>query len=218
MDKKEGRMKDKTHSAITISRQMGSGGTYIGYLLAKELGYKYIDREILRQAAKHLKTDATWLENYDERSSGLLANILRGFSLGTPETTSVSPLSRPVYDRELFTLECRIMNDVVDQYSAVILGRGGFHTLRNRPGVIRVFVHAPLDFRTKRLMKVKNIADIQEAQAEIRESDQRKARFIKDMVGVNWTDSLNYHLCIDSSKIGFQSSVEMIMKLVKESS
>jgi cytidylate kinase len=67
-------------------------------------------------------------------------------------------------------------------------------------------------------MKVKNITDIQEAQVEILESDQRKARFIKDMVGVNWTDSLNYHLCIDSSKIGFQSSVEMIMKLVKEGS
>ena len=107
-------MGDKGHTAVTISRQMGSGGTYIGYLLAKEMGFKYIDREILRMAAKHLKTDTDWLENFDERSSGLLANILRGFALGTPETTCTAPLNRPVYDRELFTLECKIMNDMAD--------------------------------------------------------------------------------------------------------
>lgn len=209
-------MNEKERTVITLSRQMGSGGTYIGYLLAKELGYKYIDREILRQAAKHLKTEATWLENYDERSSGLLANVLRGFSLGTPETSLVSPQSRPVYDRELFTLECSIMNDVADRYNAVIIGRGGFYALRNRPGVLRVFIHAPLEFRIKRFMQVKKGVSREEARSEIEESDKRKAKFIKDMVGINWTNSLNYHMCIDASRVGIQSSVEMITKLMKE--
>jgi cytidylate kinase len=212
----EGRMGDKGHTAVTISRQMGSGGTYIGYLLAREMGFKYIDREILRLAAKHLKTDADWLENFDERSSGLLANILRGFALGTPETTCTSPLNRPVYDRELFTLECKIMNDMVDLHNAVIIGRAGFHALRDRLGVVRVFIHAPVEFRIKRLMKVQNITDIRQARADIEKSDQRKAKFIRDMVSVSWTDSLNYHLCIDSSRVSFEASVEMIMKLVEE--
>ena len=210
-------MGDNGHTAVTISRQMGSGGTYIGYLLARELGFKYIDREILRQAAKHLKTEADWLENYDERSSGLLANILRGFALGTPKTTHTTPLNRPVYDRELFTLECKIMNDIVDLHNAVIIGRAGFHALRDRPGVIRVFIHAPLEFRIKRLMKVQKITDIRKARADIEKSDQRKAKFIRDMVGVSWTDSLNYHLCIDSSRVSFEASVEMIMKLMEDS-
>jgi len=208
-------MGDKGHTAVTISRQMGSGGTYIGYLLARELGFKYIDREILRQAAKHLKTEADWLENYDERSSGLLANILRGFALGTPETTHTTPLNRPVYDRELFTLECKIMNDIVDLHNAVIIGRAGFHALRDRPGVIRVFIHAPLEFRIKRLMKVQKITDIRKARADIEKSDKRKAKFIRDMVGISWTDSLNYHLSIDSSIAGFDASMKMIMKLME---
>ncbi len=209
-------MKDQGHTAITISRQMGSGGTYIGYLLAHSLGFKYVDREILRLAAKHLKTDPDWLQRYDERSSGLLENILRGFAMGTPETACASPLVRPVYDRELFNLECRIMNDIVDRYSAVIIGRGGFYALRDRPGVIRVFIHAPAEFRLERLMKVHALSGTDQGHSEIEDSDRRRARFIRDMVGVDWTDSLNYHLCIDTSSVGLQAAADMIMKLVKE--
>jgi cytidylate kinase len=208
-------MSEQQHSVITLSRQMGSGGTYLGYLLAKELGFKYVDREILRQAAQYLKTDVGWLADFEGRSSGLLVNILRGFALGTPETTSPYTLSRPVYDRELFTIECKIMNDMADLHNVVIIGRGGFHALRDRPGVTRVFIHAPLDFRIKRLMKVQNITNIRQARADIEESDQSRAKFIRDMVGVNWTDSLNYHISIDSSRVSFEASVEMIMKLVK---
>lgn len=208
-------MSEHQHSVITLSRQMGSGGTYLGYLLAKELGFKYVDREILRLAAQYLKTDVGWLAGFEGRSSGLLVNILRGFALGTPETTIPYPLSRPVYDRELFTIECKIMNDMADLHNVVIIGRGGFHALRDRPGVTRVFIHAPLDFRIKRLMKVQNITNIRQARADIEESDQSRAKFIRDMVGVNWTDSLNYHVSIDSSRVSFEASVEMIMKLVK---
>lgn len=193
---------------------MGSGGTYIGYLLAKQLGFKYADREILRQAAQYLKTDERSLAAFEGRSSGLLANILRGFALGTPETTCTYPLNRPVYDRELFALECKIINDMADLHDVVIIGRGGFYALKDRPGVTRVFIHAPLDFRIKRLMEVQNITDIRKARAEIEESDQSRAKFIRDMVGVNWTDSLNYHIAIDSSKLSFEASVGMIVKLV----
>ncbi|MEN6473715.1 MAG: cytidylate kinase-like family protein [Syntrophaceae bacterium] len=207
-------MPEHQHSVITLSRQMGSGGTYIGYLLAKELGFKYADREILRQAAQYLKTDEGYLDRFEGRSSGLLANILRGLSLGTPETISPYPLNRPVYDKDLFTLECKIMNDMADLHDVVIIGRGGFYALRNRPGVTRVFIHAPLDFRIKRLMEVQNITDNRQARADIEESDQSRAKFIRDMVGVNWTDSLNYHIAIDSSRVSCEASVRMIMKLM----
>lgn len=212
---REGEVEGKPHTVITISRQMGSGGSYTGYLLARELGFTYVDREILRLAAKHMGTDEKWLGRYDERSSGIIANILRGFSFGTPEAALVPPLQMPVYDRDLFVLECRIMNDIADRYSAVIVGRGGFHALRDRPLVVRVFIHAPLEFRVKRLMKVQDISSFDEAKSMVEESDRKRARFIKDMVGVDWTDAKNYHLCIDMSAFGFSESVEMIVRLVK---
>lgn len=207
---------EKSPITITISRQMGSGGSYIGYSAAKELGFKYIDREILRQAAERLGTDAGALEHLDGRSASLLETIMKGFSFGLPEISLPLPQRRPVDHRELFSVECKIMNEIADRYSAVIVGRGGFNTLKNRPEVIRVFVHAPLEFRIERIMKAQNIKDKKEVQARLKESDHIRAKFIRDMAGVDWTDARNYHLCIDSSLFAFPTIIAMIVKLAEK--
>ncbi len=212
-------MSTQPRRAITLSRQMGSGGSYIGRLAARELGFTFVDREVLRQAAEHLGTEVSQLEHRDERSSGLIEKLLRGFFLGAPEApASFQHLKRPVYDRDLFSLECRIMNEIADRYNAVIIGRGGFFALRNRPAgsVIRVFVHAPLEFRVRRVMKARNIPEA-EARSIVEECDLGRSRFIRDMVGVEWTDARNYHLCIDSSVAGFPRCVEMIAGMIRAS-
>ena len=76
-------MTEKT--VITISRQTGSGGTYIGFLAAKKLGFRYLDREILQQAAKEMGLEPQMLENFDGRSVPLLERIINSFCFGTPE-------------------------------------------------------------------------------------------------------------------------------------
>jgi len=208
-------MENRTNTIVAISRQMASGGSYIGYLLAKKLNFKYVDREILREAAKNLGTDEGWLQHFDERSSGIITKILSGFSLGAPETGTVIPLHPPVYDKDLYTLECKIMNQIVDNCHAVIMGRGGFYALKERPKVICVFIHAPMEFRIKRFMKVQNINE-REARSALEESDRKRTKFIRDMAGVDWTDSRNYHLCIDSSMIDFNSIVDLILGFVNK--
>jgi cytidylate kinase len=202
-------MEKTSKTAIVISRQMGSGGTYIGYLTAKKLGFQYVDREILREASRQLEIDVGILENLDERSSGLVSNLIRAFTFGTPEAHS-APLRKPIYEKDLFAVECRIMNEIADRYDAVIVGRAGFYALRNRPQVVRVFVHAPVEFRVRRIMKVQGMTDIREARSLVEETDRRRTKFIKDMTGADWSDARNYHLCIDASVIDFGSSVDMI--------
>jgi CMP/dCMP kinase len=207
-------MEEEPHIAITISKQMGSGGLYIGYLVAKRLGFKYTDREILRRAAEHLGMDSSQLQEHDERSCGPIDSLIRAFSFGTPETAYLLPVNRPVYDKDLFTLESRIMRRIADQYSAVIAGRAGFNVLRERPGVFHLFIHAPLDFRIERLMKAQHITDVGEARAKVEESDRMRSKFVHDMTGVDWTDARNFHLCIDTSVVGLEASVEMIVGLI----
>jgi cytidylate kinase len=209
-------MEHKPHVAITVSKQMGSGGSYIGYLVAGQLGFKYVDREILRQAAARLGTDAGLLESHDERSCSIIEKVVAGFTFGTPETAYVPPINRPVYDKDLFAVESRIMQEIVDRHNAVIAGRAGFYVLGKRKGVIRLFIHAPLEFRVKRVMQVQRIAEAKEATSTVEESDRRRAKYVKDMVGADWTDARNYHLCIDSSVVGFPASAEMIIKLVEK--
>jgi cytidylate kinase len=206
--------KEKLCITIAISRQMGSGGTYIGYLAAKELGFRYLDREILRQAANKLGIEPDMLERYDERSTSVIENIIQSCCFGKPEMPFLPPLGKPVYNKDLFALESKIMKEVADQCSAVIVGRGGFYILKDRPNTINIFVHAPLDYRIERIMKVQKITDKREAQKMIEESDHKRAKFIRDMVGIDRFDARNYHLCIDSSVVGFPACVEMITKIV----
>ncbi len=204
---------EKRGMAITVSRQMGSGGTYIGIEAAKALGFSYVDRGILRRAASLLKTDEVSLEGYEEKSSGLIRNLLRTYALGTPET--FTPTERPVYDRDLFVLESKIIREIVAKHDAVIMGRGGFSLLKNRPKTVHLFVYGPRDYRVERLMKDTGSADLREAQARIDESDRRRARFIKDMVGAEWTDARNYHLSVDSSIAGLSESLRMVIAFVE---
>ncbi len=202
---------------VTVSRLMGSGGGYVGYLAAKELGFRYVDREILREAARKLGTDVRLLEEIDGRSSSLLKSIVRSFGMGAPEAISQPPPTLPVYERDLFDLQSRIMREIADQYDAVIIGRGAFHVLRSREGVIHVFIHAPEAFRVNRVMKVQNITDFNKARSLVRESDQGRKKFIRDMTGSDWMDARNYHLCVDTSTVGLPACVEMIVKLVGSS-
>jgi CMP/dCMP kinase len=202
---------------VTISRLMGSGGAYIGHLVARKIGIRCVDREILREAAKKLGRDVRLLEEVDGRSSSLLKSIVRSFGMGSPEAISQPPPAYPVYEKDLFEVQSRVIREIAVQYDAVIIGRGAFHTLRGHPGAIHVFVHAPEAFRVSRVMKVQKITDFNEARTLVRESDQRRRKFIRDMTGSDWMDARNYHLCIDSSLAGFPACVEMIVKLVSAS-
>ena len=68
------------------------------------------------------------------------------------------PTERPVYDRDLFVLESKIIHAIVDKQNAVIMGRGGFHVLKDRPKTVHLFIHAPRDYRVERVMKADSTA------------------------------------------------------------
>jgi len=209
-------MSEERNITITISRQMGSGGVYIGHLVAKELGFKYFDREILRQAAERFGSDVGMLEDIAERSPGIIETIIKAFSYGTPTAGTLQPMRQPVYSKDLFTLECKIIEEIANQYNAVIIGRAGFYALREQPRVIHVFIHAPLEFRVKRVMKVQNITDIRKARNKVKDSDRNRTKYIRDMAGLDWTDSRNFHLCVDSSFISFRETAKMIVGLAEK--
>jgi len=205
-----------SHVAVTLSRQLGSGGGHVGYLVARELGFRYVDREVLRRAAKELETSEDRIRTIEERPSGVIERILGALTLGTPESVSLPLLKPPVYERDLFDLECGIIRAVADRCDTVIVGRGGFYALRNRPGVIRIFIHAPREFRVRRIMEVENISSIDEARAMVDESDRNRARFIRNMTGFLWSDARNFHLSINTGTIDFETAAGMIVNVVRK--
>ncbi|MDA8088098.1 MAG: cytidylate kinase-like family protein [Nitrospiraceae bacterium] len=211
-----GKEKEKEKILITIARQFGSGGSFIGKSLAGRLGFRYFDREILRQAAGIIGAEESTLSERDEKLSGFLEDVIRPFIVGSPETAYMPPPLHAVYDRDLFEAESKIIRKIGAEYDCVIMGRAARQVLAGRPGLVNVFIHAPVDFRVARIMDLYKMSDAAEAEKLVEKSDRHRARFTEAMTGEDWTDLRNYHLSIDTERAGLNAAQEMILLLVEQ--
>jgi cytidylate kinase len=200
---------------VAISRQLGCGGSYVGRLVAQRLRYHYVDREVLEQAARQLGLSEGEVEDREERVSRGWEQVLKVFGMGGPESPYSPPPIRVVFDEELFRVEAAILRKMAGEQSCVIVGKGGAHVLRDHPRLLRLFLHAPIDFRVRRLMQVYGIADPAEARARIEESDENRERFHRSLMGTHWTDATGYDVCIDTGTVDFIAAREMIVTLVE---
>lgn len=199
---------------ITVARQLGSGGSYIGQRVAQRLGYAYIDRQILQQAAIELGVEEAVLEDRDERLQGFWERLLTVFALGPPDG-AYTPPPHLVTDTDLIETERRLIPQLATRGPCVVLGHGGFHLLRDCARLLNIFVHAPLEFRIARVMSIYHAKSEDEAVRTIERSDHERRRYIHNFVGVDWFDARNYHLTIDSGVVDFAMAEQLIASLAE---
>jgi CMP/dCMP kinase len=200
---------------IAITRQIGSGGSFVGQEVARRLGFSYIDREILRQAATTLEEDENLLCEREECISSFWGKLVNALCICSPEAGYVPPSFHPINDNVLFSTEAKIIHELSERSNAVIVGRGAFHVLRNNPRMFSVFLHASPAFRINRIMDIYNIADRSQAEAVIRNSDAKRRKFYETIADQIWTDSTGYHLSIDTGFAGFETAIDTIHCMAK---
>lgn len=198
---------------ITINRQLGSGGSYIGQQLAKKLDVFYADREIISQAAKEFSLLEEDLEGREEKLSSFWQSFFQSYSFGTPDVYIPQQSYIPT-DRELFEIETQIIERIAKERSAVIIGRCGCHILREHPNNVSIYLHADTAFRKDLIRKQNNIS-AEEATRMIAQSDKARPLYYRTFTGKEWTDARQYNLSINTSKIGLNISVELIMKYLE---
>ncbi len=140
-------MKQTRPLVITISRQFGSGGAYIGQQLAKKLKIFYADREIVARAAKQLSLLENTLDSRDEKVLSFWQSFLR-FGTFAPDVYIPQRIEEPT-DYELFKVESGIIERIVKEHSAVIIGRCGFHIFRDYPNHVSLFLHADMALQVR---------------------------------------------------------------------
>lgn len=199
------------HPAITVSRTLGSGGALIAYRVAQRLGWRYCDRSILRQTAEALALDYSDLNLQEEKPPDFLDSIFRLLPAASPEAPYTPPADFPLYGTEIFALECRLMKQILKESPAVIVGRGGFIALRDRPDTIHIHIHAHIEFRIRRLVDTGRADSERDGREQIRLSDEKRRAFIKAISGCDWTDARNFDLVLDPGDIGFDSCVSAII-------
>ncbi|MBV9851066.1 MAG: cytidylate kinase-like family protein [Armatimonadetes bacterium] len=200
---------------MTLARQLGCGGSSLGQRIAENLNVRCLDREIISRAAQQLALDEAELAEREERSSSFWERMLRGMSMGPPEALYHPPTALSISDRELFTAETQVMQTIAEQEDCVIVGRVAAHVLPAHPGMVNIFLYAPLSFRTQRMVENSHAADEAQARAMIAQSDESRKRFIAQMTGREWDDAKNYHLCVDTSALPLPEIADFLTDFVR---
>lgn len=207
-------MTEKGPIIITISRELGSGGAYVGQQLASDLKIAYIDRHILRQASQKLAVAEADVEFREETASSLVKSIFELYSQAY-QNTYIPPAIRMPNEKELFKKESEVIQEIARKHSAVIIGRCGSNILRDHPRLLSVFLHADPEFRMRRLREL-YLMDQNQALKEIRETDTARAKYYSRFTGRDWTDLREYHLAIDTSVVGLDRAEEIILDVYKD--
>ncbi len=205
-------MKETSPFVITISRQLGSGGAYVGQQLAKNLNVFYADREIIGQAAKQLSVLKEDLESRDEKILSFWQSFIQSFAIA-PDVYMPPQIIAPT-DRELFKVETKIIEHIAKERSAVIIGRCGAYVLREHPNHVSIFLHSDITFRKSRIQSLYNVSE-EVAGKMIAQSDKERALYHHTFTGKEWTDARRYDISINTSKIGLDKSVELILKYLE---
>ena len=205
---------DRPTIVLTISRQFASGGSYIGQAVARRLGLRYADRDVLARAAEESGLNEEDLAAGEERAASLWNGFFGQYALGAPEAPFVVPLPPRVTERDVFRIESRIIREIAARSDAVIVGRAGFHVLAGHPGLISIRIHAREEWRIERAMESYGISSAAEARDLIRSSDQQRARFVRSFTGRDWNDACTHHLCLDTGAVGLELATELVVTLV----
>lgn len=200
---------------VTISRQIGAGGAYVGQGLARRLGFRYVDREILQQAAILLGREEGDLEALEERTASMWDRMASILSIGAPEAPFVPPPLPPLGEDELFEVESQVMREIAAREDAVFVGRGASWVLRDHPRVLRVFLHATEERRAERILESYKLANLDAARQLVKRSDQQRARFVHALLGAPWMSPGSYDLCANTSHMDLDEVVEMLVRLVE---
>ena len=194
------------HLIFAISREYGSGGREIGEHLANELGIAYYDKLLLKRIAEESGLDGDVIADFDEKPLRPLLLNPNNFFCGTD-------IEHPVAAR-IYKAEVGILKSIADEGPCVIVGRCADYVLSKHPGLVSLFVSAPMDARVKRVMRRNNLSE-QEARARIAKVDKARASYYRYFTDEQWGQASNYDLCLNSGQLDAQGAVSVIRAFVE---
>ncbi len=189
---------------ISIGRQHGSGGREIARLLARELGIKCYDKEIVDEAAKHSDFSRDLINAYDEKR--MSAFMLHAGGYGLNENFRLN--------MQVVSAQFDAIREIASKGDCIFVGRCADYILRERSDLVSVFILGDMDERLKCLARRQGL-DEAAARKKIKEVDKDRSSFYKYYSDQVWGDAQNYDLCINSSRLGVEGTVKVIMDYIK---
>ena len=190
---------------ITISREFGSGGRFIGEEVAKKLGIAYYDKNIIGQIAEKSGLSPEYIQENAELSpkKGLFAYAFSGRDI----------TGKSVEDM-VYEAQRNIILELAEKEPCVIIGRNADYILKDRDDVLNVFIHGDMPEKIKRITGLYNVKE-KEAVKMMADTDKRRRTNYNFYTDQNWGEASNYTLCLNSSQLGYDRCEMIIMECVK---
>ena len=190
---------------ITISREFGSGGRFIGEEVAKKLGIAYYDKNIIGQIAEKSGLSPEYIQENAELSpkKGLFAYAFSGRDI----------TGKSVEDM-VYEAQRNIILELAEKEPCVIIGRNADYILKDRDDVLNVFIHGDMPEKIKRITGLYNVKE-KEAVKMMADTDKRRRTNYNFYTDQNWGKASNYTLCLNSSQLGYDRCEMIIMECVK---
>ena len=186
---------------ITISREFGSGGRTIGKKTAEKLNIPCYDSQLIQKIAAESGFNEEYIKEAGEYApGGFLSSALshRGIAITNEDY--------------IWEIQCRTITDLAQQGPCVIVGRCADYILRNKADCLKVFIHADLDFRAKRIVEVYGERE-QSPQQRLKDKDKRRAAYHRFYLDMKWGHAQNYDLTLNSGTLGIENCVNIITQL-----
>lgn len=183
---------------ITISREFGSGGRTIGKAVAQKLGIPCYDAELITEMAKQSDFAEDYVREAGEYAPGGLLNSMFTSRAGGPTNEDI-----------LWQIQCNMVAQLAKKGPCVIVGRCGDYILRDRPDVLKVFVHADIAFRAKRIVEVYGQRE-ESPEQRLKDKDKRRSTYYRFYTGRKWGQLDTYDLMLNSGVLGIEKCTELI--------
>ena len=194
------------YKVIVIGRQYGSGGHDIGKELAEKLGFAFYDNEIIQMTAGSTGYTPKFVQEHEE-------NITNSFLYDLVSQMYIYSDTREAPRDAIFESEGEVIHSLADQGNCVILGRCADYFLRDRQDCLKIYLHAPEDYRVKRIMDTEDLSE-EDARRKVRRMDRRRSDNYHYYTRRIWGHSGNYDLTIDTG-IGAEAVEEIIRRTLE---
>ena len=206
-------MNSKEKFIITISRQFGTGGHEIGKELARRLGVKLLDKQILNAVASRMKTVEDAVEKIELRNPlwrDDFANFYRTYMMHA----EYNGMEKDKTSHALFRAQADVIRCIAEEESCIIIGRCGFDIFSDHPNALKIFIHSSLDCRKRRIAEKYDISE-QDAAAMIVDNDFSRELYTKTFTGRDWSDARNYDISLDVRSFGVNGAVNFLMNCIE---
>ena len=198
---------------ITISRQFGTGGHEIGAELARRLGVKLLDKQILNEVASRINAVEEAVENIEARNP-LWRDDFTNFYRTYMANAEYNGMEQEQTSRKLFRAQADAIRRIADEESCIIIGRCGFDIFADHPNALKIFIHSTMDVRKRRIAEKYDISE-SDAAAMIVDNDYSRELYTKTFTGRDWKDATNYDISLDVRKFGVNGAVDFLMHCIE---